>query len=176
MGTSEPIGCPQCGAYLEQVTRERNELLQRIEDVQTELAVKIGTIRRMRGEQVRKPEESPHYAEAMELLEYWRQLCAPKTRELKGPRLEKALARLNGGYDVANLKLAVFGYSRRPYVTIGGRSAKGLAMQRHVDAELIFRDAKHVDMGLAIAEDELERSPDLTALTPVERMQMRLGI
>jgi hypothetical protein len=175
----ELIACDDCGCLNHQAMalREQLELAER------DLRYARVEIAKLKDERAQSPKASPHYSDAMEVLGYWKQLCAPRTKELNGKRLEKAIARFNGGYDMAQLKLAVFGYSRRPYVTVGGRSSKGLPVQRHVDAELIFRDAKHVDAGIEMAEDELAggvvafgqpRGP--VPPTPVERMQLRLGL
>jgi hypothetical protein len=150
---------------LDELAGRLNSLLELVELTERELRTKRQLISRLQSERAHSPTADPLYEEAMEVLAFWRARCAPHTRELNGKRLEKALARLHGGYDRFELMRAVFGYSRKPYVIMGRRMERGLRQQWHADAELIFRDAKHVDAGIAISADyedelrELNRTP-----------------
>ena len=175
MKGDEHIACPDCGSVIDHVV---DPLYQRIADLEDELAAKRRRIGNLEGDRKRKPQLDPLYQKAMEVLEYWRERLAPRTKELNGVRLEKVLARLHGGYDVGELMLCVLGYASKPFVTRFGRSATGQPNERHVDAELIFRDAKHVDAGIAMAaavRDEA-RAVDLVKLTPVGRLHRQLGL
>jgi len=149
-GPESVIGCPECGAVLEGLVPE-----SRYEDILEQLHKALGENKRLRGEQARAPERDPFYQTAMEVLEFWKTKLAPRTRGLGGKRLQCVLARLHENYTARQLQVCVIGYMNKPYVTSSGRSARGLPIQRHVDADLIFRDAKHVDAGIAFAEAEV---------------------
>jgi hypothetical protein len=143
--TEHGVVCPECRCLLP-------EIESYVADLAAELASARVGARRQRGEQRKHSESDPLFGEAMEVLALWKELCAPRTKELNGPRLEKTLARLHHGYDKVDLIRCVHGYASRPFVTPLGRSARGLPGQRHVDAGLIFGDAKHVDAGLDLFE------------------------
>lgn len=140
--------CPECGVLLERHVATIAATRDELEHTQKELAIARATISRMRGDQASRQKQNPHHDEAMEVLEHWRQLCAPRTRELNGTRLKNCLDRLDHGYTVEDLKASVEGYAAFPFVVEGRRSPHGSKRQRYIDAELIFRDAKHVDAGL----------------------------
>lgn len=102
-----------------------------------------------------------HYDVAMEVLSYWRDSCRPKARELEGgDRLKNCLARLDHGTKPEHLKMAVYGYSLKPFVINGKRTHEGPPDSWYADAELIFRTEKHVATGIDIAKraGELERA------------------
>jgi hypothetical protein len=162
--------CSECGgenAHAEQAVAERDELLavarEDIANLERELRVKRAQIARMRAEQDGALQNHPHYAAGQRVLQHWKKTCAPKARELGGKRLDVVLARLNGGYTEADLKRAVDGYGMRPYVVNGKRAAAGARDDWWADAELIFRDAKHVDAGLRIADHADDLQSALTA-------------
>lgn len=137
---------------LDQKERENGELGEAVVRTQRQLSNARGTIRQLREQQSKEDDE--FVVEAKEAAEYWKRLLAPKTRELKGPRLEKTVARRKAGYTLDELKLAIYGYYCRPYVVDGKRKHTGKPQERHVDLELIMRDAKHVDTGMAIARHD----------------------
>jgi hypothetical protein len=154
-----PSACPGCGTLLEDMTNLRQELADVREDLKEahrQLGIAHMMVTKLRSEQ-RREQPDPRTDEALEILRYWKALCAPRTRELNGPRLKNCLARLNGhkdqddGYSAEELKECVRGYAFRPYVVNGCRVAQGTPDQRYVDAELVFRDAKHVDQGIMLA-------------------------
>lgn len=153
--------CPECGSVsvaLQDALRARDEVIETqredIGNLERELRGKRAQIARMRGEQDRSVREEPHYATAMEVLLYWRQRCAPRTRELRGKRLDNCIARLRAGHSPETLRRAVDGYAARPYVVNGRRTDRGHKDDWRADAELIFREVRYVDQGLRIAERE----------------------
>lgn len=165
--------CPECGAVLSGLpsmlaSRDEQIEIQRedIQNLERELRTKRGQIRKLREDQDAALRDSPQYEAAMEVLTFWRKMCAPKARELSGKRLEAVMARLRGGYAAAELKQAIVGYAARPYVTQGRRTATGASDDLHVDAELIFRDAKHVDLGIRMAEQGQAMSSALSDPVP----------
>ena len=141
--TSEYVICQSCGLVNEEAAtaialleRERNQQRARIA--------------RLESQRVKALTAHPRYADALDVLEYWRQVCAPNARELNGKRLVNCLARLEH-YDAATLKTAVHGYARFPYATRRGRSPVGAGNEWQADAEQIFRDAGWVDRGVRLA-------------------------
>jgi hypothetical protein len=168
---ADVVACPHCGSVL-------GELQMHIAGMERDLAAKRRRIAALEGEVKRKLREDPMFPQAMEVLERWRKELAPRTRELNGQRLTHCLARLHGGYTKDELIISVLGYRNKPYVTSSGRSAHGRDSERHVDAELIFRDAKHVDQGMAMAaqSEDIEQQIRTERMTPVARLQLRLGL
>ncbi|HEY1437388.1 MAG TPA: hypothetical protein VGG82_07785 [Casimicrobiaceae bacterium] len=147
------IACSACGTV-------NDAAIAWIGDLTAEIASARVGLRRQRGEQRRDVTADPQYTTAMEVLEYWRGICAPNTKELNGPRLEKCLARLHHGYSKHDLMRSAFGYSKRPFVvSYGKRAVAGRKDQRKVDAAFIYRDAEHVDDGLALAEQYADEAP-----------------
>ena len=137
-------------ARIAELRAELAEALEDLAGVERELRGKRSTITRLRAEQGAAVRSSPRYEPAMHVLQEWKRLCAPRAKELDG-RAELVIARLEGAYSEDDLKTAIAGYAAFPFVVEGRRSTRGQPAQRFVDAELIFRDARHVDAGLTLA-------------------------
>lgn len=165
--------CGECGCLLPKVQTalavrdERIEtLLEDVENAERELRAKRAQIKALKRQQDQRAKSDPKYEDAMEVLEHWRMMCAPNSRELGGKRLENVLARLNNGYGVAELKLAANGYAARPYVVNGKRVSDGHKENWYADAELVFRDAQKVDAGIRMATmGASERTPSNTSMS-----------
>jgi hypothetical protein len=145
------IACADCGTVLEDATALVDELNEEIALRDRELGQARVQIARLRKAQSKGLEHDPRYAEAQDVLNTWRLLCAPKAKELGGKRLRVTLERLHGGYSAADLSLCVVGYSRFPYVVDAQRSAVGSPDQRYVDPETIFATPKRVEKGMELA-------------------------
>lgn len=168
-----------CGQLDEEATAELTRLRQALyaeEAKNEELTVNyetakdllIGKARQnkaLQSQQAKDPKAHPHYRVAMRVLTEWKRLCAPRAKELNGPRLKNVLARMDHGYTEDDLMKCVRGYARYPFVVDGRRVPVGPADKRYVDAELIFRDAKRVDAGIAMDENGgaggSQRRPDM---------------
>jgi hypothetical protein len=172
----EVVACPACGVVNEQASATVAGLRADIANLEVELRSKRARISALLGEQAAAIQDGDGHAEAMEILREWRRLCSPKARELGGPRLERVMARLAAGYTTADLLLAVRGYAARPFVVNGKRRAVGKPSQRYVDAELIFRDATRVDVGIQIATEEGEEMTARGAQTDVGQLVWNLGL
>jgi len=167
----ELVACRECGCVHQEATELVARLRADIRNLEADLRGKRSRLAEMRGQQAAQAQGSPEAAVANQILLEWRRVLAPKTRELNGARLEKTLARLRGGYTADQLRQCIAGYARRPYVIGNGRrSPVGKPSERRVDAELIFRDAQHVDTGIAL---ELDESSDWLPLEAVERVPWR---
>lgn len=153
-----PVACPHCGQVLghgsvAELAAHVAELQEQLHLVERELRGKRTKISRLQGDALDKLTASPHYQVARRVLAQWRRACMPNAREIESERrLRPVINRLEGGYDEHTLNLANLGYSKYPYVVEGRRQASGPADRKFVDAELIFRDAKHVDQGLRLWE------------------------
>jgi hypothetical protein len=138
------------------VLEERNRTLE--EDGATLTQLMLGAkaeVKRMRKEQDQSLRSHKHYRDgsATTVLEHWHKVVSPSAREIESPRrLRPVLDRLDGGYTVGELCRCCDGYALKPYVVQGRRTHEGPKDDWRADAELIFRDAKRVDAGLAIAE------------------------
>jgi hypothetical protein len=151
--------CGECGCLLPDVQRAlatRDQMVDVLrEDVaslEAELRSKRAAIKRLKSDQDRSLRADPRYDEAMNVLSHWRATCAPQARELGGKRLENVLARLHGKYTSDQLKRSAEGYALKPYVVNGRRQPSGPKDDWRADAELIYRDAAHVDQGMRIAD------------------------
>jgi hypothetical protein len=136
------------------VLNEQNDmLLDDIDSLERELRKYRAEVKRLRKEQDRQIRNHPQYEKALKVLMYWRAVCAPSAREVESVRrVRPCLDRLAGGYTVKELCRAVDGYALKPYVVGGKRTHEGPKDSWYADAELIFRDEKRVDVGLAIAD------------------------
>jgi regulator of replication initiation timing len=133
---------------------EQNELLtEDVSNLERELRKYRAENKRLRKEQDHRLQNDLLFDDAQFVLAHWKKVCHPSAKELKkGPRVENCLARLHGGYSVAELCRCCDGYALKPYVVNGRRTHEGPKDEWRADAELIFRDPQHVDAGLAIAE------------------------
>jgi hypothetical protein len=172
--SARPAYVCECGQVNEKahdrVTALQGQLVMLTEDIanlERDLRSKRSHIKRLQSKQDMMLREDPLHHPAMNVLNHWKATCSPKARELAGTRLERVLARLRAGYTEAELKRACDGYALQPYVVAGKRSHEGPKDAWHADAELIFRDAKHVDQGLRIADraDDLRQMFTATAST-----------
>ena len=168
--TDEIVACRECGSVNAEATELVGQLRADIRHLEADLRAKRARLAAMRGEQASAAEGAAEKALALEVLSEWKRLCSPRARELNGPRLEKTLARLRAGYTADQLRQCIHGYAARPYVVGGVRSSIGLPSQRHVDPDVIFRDAKHVDAGIAIGDEE---DGDRIPLDAIERISWR---
>ena len=123
------------------------------------LRAQISRLRRDRNERV----ADPLLEEAQELFDYWREKLAPKAKEFSGKRLEAVLARLRP--DPQNrpdeIRAAIDGVARLPYVTANGRAASGQTKERQVELELICRSEANLQRFASyLVEDEPEPEPE----------------
>lgn len=144
--------CHECGAHVPQIEQLQQLYLTKSREL---VAVRNRLDRLQSGQDGR---DSELYEQALEVANYWKQLLAPRTRELKGPRVDNTYARLKGDgtgkpYSVDDLKQAVYGYYCCQYVVDAKRVSSGKPSERHVDLELLMRDPKHVDKGIALARE-----------------------
>lgn len=148
-----------CGEVLEDAlvaVNARDEVIATLEEdianLERDLRSKRAQNRRLKAEQDIMLRQDEHYSDAMDVLHHWKRECSPNARELHGKRLENTIARLRGKYTPDELKRACDGYALKPFVVNGRRTHEGPKDSWQADAELIFRDARHVDAGLRIAE------------------------
>jgi putative DNA primase/helicase len=130
-----------------------------VANLERDLRGKRSQIKRLRADQDEAMRDSPQYDDAIDVLKHWQSVCAPNAKELTGKRLENVLARLKA-YEPAELKRAASGYALKPYVVNGRRTHDGGKSDWRADAELIYRDAGHVDTGLRIMDhaEDLRRA------------------
>lgn len=165
---TDRLHCPACGTVLEDLEAELAhvramlaETKTYLQDTQMELTKTSVKLKATIRDQNKKAQEGPRKAEALDVLEFWRQTCMPKARGLNGKRLENAIARLKDGYTVEQLKRAAWGYSIMPYVVDPGRRSRtGSPADWRADAELIYREPRRVDDGLRWADMEDRRLAD----------------
>lgn len=147
------VFCEACGAVHETATALLAESRAATISLSAILGQKDAKITRLEQGKADKLQRSKNIDKAREVLHHWQAVCMPNAREIESEdRLANVLARLAGGFTVDDLKRCADGYAKRPYVVNGKRSANGTPTERHADAELIYRDPKRVQAGLALAE------------------------
>jgi putative DNA primase/helicase len=119
--------------------------------------VKISKLQKEEAERILN---SKFYEPACRVLDKWKELCHPTATEVRNPsgeRMKNVIARFKGDYTEEQLIQCVIGYSHFSYVVSARRTPHGTPAQRRVDAELIFRDPKRVDQGIALAKEVAHR-------------------
>lgn len=170
------VACEACGTLNEEATELVASLQEEAESLRKELSQKIRKIHRLQREADLQLTNSPQYKDALKVLKKWQEVCHPSAVELGGERLKKVIGRLNGGYTVEMLEECIVGYKAFPYVIEGRRCAHGSPAQRFIDAELIFRDPKRVDQGIALSHEVEHRQARIPALPADEpEKEIELG-
>lgn len=153
--------CPGCQQLL--------GLLGTAEDANTELGRQVAGLERLlkrsgmaevalKQELDRQREEEPEADEIRAVLTHWK-LRLGHTRAktpLAGARANKVRARLRERFTVADLKLAIDGCAKLPYVGAGGRKAAGKPKERFDDLTLICRDESSVERFMSYAAEPVE--------------------
>jgi hypothetical protein len=174
--------CAGCAAREEMLEHLRED----VGNLERELRRYRAENKRLRKEQSQRLRAHDRYPEAKLVLRHWQEVVAPSARELDSDRrLEPVIARLVGGHTVEELCRCADGYALKPYVVSGRRTHEGPKDDWRADADLIFRDAKRVAAGLAIADraDDLRRVFDEStssftssvALSPLGQSAIRLA-
>jgi hypothetical protein len=141
--------CPHCGEQIPQIVNQ--ELV--IKDLLKQLGKSKATIEGMRNDRRAGLKSDPFYEDSLEVFEHWRERLMPGAREFSQDRAKAVMARLRAGATTDDLKKAIDGCARKPYVTEKGRSADGLPSERYADLELICRSERHVMQFQAYADD-----------------------
>lgn len=149
---SEALYCEHCGSVLDRLQRRFDEQTEAIKTQAVDIARRQHTINQLRRSQ--RDERPPEYDDAMQVAEYWRETLHPRARELNGTRVLAVCARLKH-YTKAELIKAIDGYAIKPNVGERGRCRAPEGGRRQVDLELLMRDAKRVEAGIAIYEAEM---------------------
>lgn len=170
--TPRLIGCEACGVVNETATVLLGDARETIDGLERDLRSKRAAISRLERSKADRLQSSRNKGKAAEVLQHWQATCMRGAREIESEdRLGNVLARLAGGFSVDELKMCADGYAKKPFVVGGKRSAHGKPTERHADAELIYRTPKHVQAGLALAEQgDLSSEP---AVTDWEKLDWR---
>lgn len=126
-------------------------------------------------------EDEPEAKAIREVCEHWKKRLNHERAKtpLTGTRAQKVRARLREKFTVEDLKKAIDGCARKPYVGPGGRKSSGKPADRHDDLELICRDEKHVERFIEIADEPDEpvvtqRAPQPPGPSGVDALLSRL--
>lgn len=149
--------CPKCGEIVPEMEAQKTY----IEGLEKELRVKRAQVSRLIAEQAGADKSNPHYEAALQVYAYWKEKLAPGSRTFGAAHRKVVLARLKEGWTVDELKRAIDGYFCRPYVTVSGRSHTGRPSERRIDLELICRDEKHINQGIAFWEEDRGKDIEL---------------
>ena len=152
------VVCAACGTIHDEATAMLEQLREDVAHLERELRGKRAALSRAQSDQLKSLAASPHYNAAIRVLAFWKVTLMPGAKEIASKkRLAPVIARMEGGYDEHGLNLCAMGYAQFPYVAVqGGRARSGSADRKFVDADLVFRDAKHVDQGLRLWQRHLD--------------------
>lgn len=114
-----------------------------------ELATVIRQRDALKRDREKERETHPKRAEITACFEHWverQRQARPKRRKfiLSADRFDAVKARLNEGYTVEEIQLAIDGAVAFPFVVNGQRSANGRG-ERHDDLELVCRGGKRLE-------------------------------
>ncbi len=157
MDDHPPLICTACGVVhengtlkgLEEMLAQHDETVEALQANLVSNQRKIAALKSMLAE---KRDSHPKREEVLHLFGRWNQLCRQnRCRECNGERFDKPAARLQAGTPAQEIEWAIQGYAARPYITgPGKRSAEGNRNQRFDELDLICRDEKHVEEGIAL--------------------------
>jgi hypothetical protein len=136
-----------CGLSSVDFARVREDLA----NAERDLRLKRAQLSRLRAEQDGDWTDAELDA-AQIVLTHWRDVLAPRARELTGKRQVAVLNRLRGGYTAEALCRCADGYALKPYIVNRRRTHDGPKDAWKADAVFIYDNAERVDQGLAIAD------------------------
>lgn len=148
--------CTECGCVLDDVTALLAHWKLQYELADQDVRGKRLQIHSLKAELDGQRKVSKHHDAAQRVLYYWKEQCMPRAREpLSKERLKVVIDRLKAGWTEQELMAVVDGFACYPYTSIKGRQKEGTVKDRRLDAELLFRDEKHVLEGLTLAQRAL---------------------
>lgn len=152
-----PTYCTSCGVV--------NDVIPKLLLVVKDLESANAQLRRqnsvLRGERNDQRSLSPFAEQAQQVFDHWSQQLSPNAREFGTKRFDAVVDRLEKGYTVDDLKQAVDGCARKPYVTDSGRQESGQPGERQVELELICRSPGNVDRFKTYAEQPVSNVVEL---------------
>lgn len=160
--------CQRCDAE----RRRADAILADLENAETELRVGRRREQALRTELRKHLEEDAGASDVKEILAEWKIVCGhPKAKTpMDGARAKAVRRMLKAGYSVEQLKKAVMGCGRFPYVGATGRLPTGDRTNRHDDLTLILRDESTVERFIAYADrpDEPPSPDNVVPLRPIQ--------
>jgi hypothetical protein len=179
------VRCPDCGFPVAEAN-ERIMLLEKeletkednLRDLEIALRAERSKVSRLRGERDKQKSSEPLLPQAEEVFIYWQEKLAPQAREFSGKRFDNVIARLKHGATVEELKEAIDGCAKLPYVDNNGRKATGRPSERQADLELICRTEAHVTRFRSYAQPEPGPAPTAKGdlIPPARVRQLRTAI
>lgn len=149
--TIEPANnCQRCEAHHRRAEAIRVDL----ENAETELRVARRRETALRNELRKHLEDDPANAAVKEVLAEWKIVCNHQRAKtpLDGARAKAVRRMLKAGYTADQLKKAILGCGRFPYVGPQGRVSSGDTKTRHDDLTLILRDESTVERFIGYAD------------------------
>lgn len=91
------------------------------------------------------PEAHPRHKEMNALIERWRNATGHRKSKASKDRFDLIRARLNDGYDIAEIELAIDGLAAFPFVVNAQRCAEGRPSQRFDQMEHALRSGSKLE-------------------------------
>lgn len=115
-----------------------------LEALMKELATVIRQRDALKRDRDQDRQTHPKRAQILECFELWVERTGKTRSKLSADRFDAVKARLNEGYTVEQIKLAIDGAAAFPYVVNGQRAARGHG-ERHDDLELVCRGGRRLE-------------------------------
>jgi hypothetical protein len=166
-------GCEDCAklkAHLIDAETANAELGRQVAGLERNLRRAYSTETLLRNELEGRREEEPEAKAIKEVCDYWKRSLNHETAKtpLTGARAKAVRARLRERFTTADLKRAIDGCVRVPYVGANGRKPHGKPRERHDDLSLICRDEETVERFIRYANAEVEPTGVDALLAKVE--------
>ncbi len=171
--------CPDC-VTLKQLLLECSTTNAEMVETMSGLHIQLRRAGRaevaLRNELAKVREDDPDSKDVRGVCDYWkRALGHEKARvPLTGARAKAVRLRLRERFTVADLKKAVDGCAKMPYVGAGGRKATGAPGQLYDDLTLICRDEETVERFIRYADEPVVVANGWTGPTGVPVVLERL--
>ena len=165
-------------ADLAQAREQLKACMVDLQNAETELRGMRREVKRLKTELDKARGQHVGQADANAVFDYWcGKLSKRKGTKFGEKRQRVVKARLRENFTVDELRLAIDGCARFPFVTGQGRRAEGKPSERYDDLELICRDETTVERFMALAErDEPARPSSPAVSVQRERVQPRSAL
>lgn len=130
------------------------EVRIQLQDAEGEIRRQRRQIAQLKSELSKSRKDAPEYETAKRVYDYWKRTFSKNGTTKFGPAREKAVvARLKEGFEEEQLRQAIDGCKKKPFVGPHGRMCEGKKAQRHDDLALICRDETTVPRFMGYAEE-----------------------
>jgi uncharacterized phage protein (TIGR02220 family) len=132
--------CPKCATLRSRVESAERDL----DAAEKDLRQKRAQINALKKDRDSERKTYGKREQVMDCFNHWVERTGKTKSKLSADRFDAIKARLNEGYTVEQIKLAIDGAAAYPFVVNAQRSATGTG-QKHWDLELVCRGGKRLE-------------------------------